>query len=90
MFQSGFRTYHSTETALLKVVNDIRINLGINKPSVLVLLVLSAAFDTVDHQILLTRLRDFIGLSGAVFFNWFVSYLSERKFCVSVDGHLSK
>ncbi|KAF7660302.1 hypothetical protein LDENG_00284920 [Lucifuga dentata] len=89
MFQSGFRTHHSTEMALLKVVNDIRINLDINKSSVLVLLDLNAVFDRVDHHILLTRLKDFIGLYGVVF-NWFASYLSERKFCVSVDGHLSK
>lgn len=89
MFQSGFRTHHSTETALLKVVNDIRINLDNNKPSVLVLLDLSAAFDTVDHQILSHRLGEHVGLSGIVF-NWFASYLCRRKCFVSIDDHYSK
>ena len=89
MFQSGFRRHHSTETALLKVVNDIRTNLDSKKPSVLVLLDLSAAFDTVDHQILLDRLSEHVGLSGIVF-QWFTSYLCRRNFFVCMDGQSSK
>ena len=56
--QSGFRTNHSTETALLKILNDIRCNLDNHKLTVLVLLDLTAAFDTVDHHILSNRLRN--------------------------------
>ena len=74
--QSGFRKYHSTETALLKILNNIRWDLDNKKLTVLVLLDLSAAFDTVDHHILLNRLRHLVGLSGTVL-NWFCSYLTD-------------
>ena len=87
-FQSGFRVNHSTETALLKILNDLRLNYDSQKVTVLVLLDLSAAFDTVDHTILLTGLKH-IGLSGAVH-KWFTSYLTDRTFMVSVDTCSSK
>lgn len=77
-FQSGFGAQHSTETALVKVVNDLRMNTDQKKLSVLVLLDLSAAFDTIDHNILLDRLENWVGLSDTVF-KWFGSYLTGRQ-----------
>uniref|UniRef100_A0A672IAL3 Reverse transcriptase domain-containing protein n=1 Tax=Salarias fasciatus TaxID=181472 RepID=A0A672IAL3_SALFA len=82
--QSGFRVNHSTETALLKILNDIRWNLDNKKLTVMVLLDLSAAFDTVDHHILINRLSHLVGLSGTVL-NWFSSFLTDRCFYVSLD-----
>lgn len=83
-FQSGFRANHSTETALVKVVNDIRIHLDNGNLSVLMLLDLSAAFDTVDHEILISRLENWVGLGGPVL-NLFRTYLLDREFYVSID-----
>ncbi len=53
--------------------------------SVLVLLDLTAAFDTVDHSILINTLETWVGVSGMAF-DWFVSYLSNRTFEVLVAG----
>ena len=72
---------HSTETAVLKVLSDILTALDSGNLTVLMLLDLSAAFDSVDHAALLRRLRVSYGLDGTVI-NWFASYLSGRKQCV--------
>uniref|UniRef100_A0A3B3HCK7 Reverse transcriptase domain-containing protein n=1 Tax=Oryzias latipes TaxID=8090 RepID=A0A3B3HCK7_ORYLA len=80
-FQSGFRRAHSTETALLRVTNDILMQGDAGKCSVLLLLDLTAAFDTVDHYILLDRLKNWVGISGSAL-NWFSSYLTGRSFSV--------
>ena len=83
--QSAYKPGHSIETALLKVQNDILLSLDEKKDVFLVLLDLSAAFDTVNHTILLNRLRDRFGLSDNVLM-WFQSYLSNRSQCVLVNS----
>ena len=64
-FQSAYRTGHSTETALLRVVNDLLAAMDEDKVSVLLLLDLSATFDAIDHQILLSRLETVFGIRFA-------------------------
>lgn len=86
--QSAYRQHHSTETALLKVKNDILMSMEDKHVTLLVLLDLSAAFDTVDHRILLDRLQFDFGISGSAL-NWFESYLSNRTQRISIDGVLS-
>ncbi len=83
-FQSAYRAGHSTETALLKVVNDLLLSIDEGGASLLTLLDLSAAFDTVDHRILLNRLKSRFGISG-VALQWFRSYLTDRRqsICIS-------
>ncbi len=86
--QSGVRSGYSTETALLSVVEDLRLARTASKSSLLILLDLFAAFDTVNHQILLsTLLRK--GISGTAL-QWFDSYLSDRSFKVSWSGEVSE
>ena len=76
--QSAYRAGHSTETALIKVKADI-LNAIDNKEVVyLVLLDLLAAFDTVNHRILLERLKIMFGLTGTVI-NWITSNLLGRS-----------
>ena len=77
-FQSGFRKYHSTETALLKVQDDILMSMDNNEVTLLVLLDLSAAYDSIEHSILLNILQQDFGVDGSAL-NWFDSFLSGRK-----------
>uniref|UniRef100_A0A3B1IP97 Reverse transcriptase domain-containing protein n=1 Tax=Astyanax mexicanus TaxID=7994 RepID=A0A3B1IP97_ASTMX len=88
-FQSGFRPNHSTETALIKVINDIRLNTDSGKMSILLLLDLSAAFDTIDHNILIDRFENRVGISGTVL-KWFSSYLQGRKYFVEMENNVSE
>ena len=87
-FQSAYRQFHSCETAIAKISNDILHNLDCNDASFLILLDLSAAFDTVDHSVLFKRLQDQFHISGTVL-KWFISYLSERSFHVKINCCLS-
>ena len=86
-FQSAYRKCHSTETALLRVVNDLLQASDTGHVSILSLIDLSAAFDTIDHSILINRLHTTFGCSGKVL-DWFTSYLTCRTQSVFV-GHES-
>ena len=83
--QSADRPHHSTETALLKIVNDLLTALHNGKICFLTLLDLSAAFDTIDHNILLHRLEHTFGISDSAL-SWFRSYLSDRTQILTVNG----
>uniref|UniRef100_A0A8C0XVG3 Reverse transcriptase domain-containing protein n=1 Tax=Cyprinus carpio carpio TaxID=630221 RepID=A0A8C0XVG3_CYPCA len=87
-FQSGFRPYHSTETALLRVTNDLLLSSDRGCISLLVLSDLSAAFDTIDHTILLHRQEHFVGINGSAL-AWFKSYLYDRHQFVAVNEEVS-
>ena len=86
--QSVYRPYHSTETALIKIFDDLLLNLDNKKVVLLSLLDLSAAFDTVDHNILLNRLKHMFGITD-VALDWFTSYLSNRSQKVSIASAYS-
>ena len=88
-YQSAYREHYSCETAVLKVSNDILWAMEKQAVTSLVALDLSAAFDTVDHDILLAVLRNKYGINGKAL-KWFNEYLRPCSFKVAVNGTYSK
>jgi len=96
MTQSAYRQYHISKAAVTKVYNDLLMAADKSDVSALCLLDLIAAFDTVDHDLLMLRLERHFGLRGVVLqwfssrhfglrgviLQWFSSYLSDRSFQV--------
>ena len=87
--QSAYCRHHSKETTLLRVKNDLLCFPDQWRCAIIVLLDLSAAFDTIDHVIMVSRLR---GKSGVVDIpvKWFRSYLEDRHQCIQVKGEISR
>jgi len=83
-FQSAYRANHSTETALVHIVNSLLLASDSGQVSLLTLLDLSAAFDTIDHSILLYRLSNTYGIRNTAL-SWFESYLTNRFQSVSIN-----
>lgn len=87
--QSAYTPNHSTETAMVKVTNDILLALDKRQCAYLVLLDLSAAFDTIDHKVFLSRLQEDYGVTGSVK-DWMESYLSDRHQSIDINGTFSE
>jgi len=86
--QSAYRENYSTETALVRLHNDIVTAIDHGEVGALVLLDLSAAFETVDHTILIEVLRERFGVDGDAL-SWMMSYLLNRSQTVSVGSSSS-
>ena len=83
--QSAYRQGHCTETALIKVKDDITRSIDRDEGVLMAMLDLSAAFDTVDHEVLIRRLHDLVGVEG-IALDWFKSYLHERSQKVIINN----
>ena len=86
--QSAYKRKHSTETALLKLNSDILSASDSGQLSILTLLDLSAVFDTIDHAVLLRRLKVTYGIEGNAL-KWFDSYITNRSQTVRICNHVS-
>ena len=89
--QSAYKPLHSTETALLRIHNDILTALNSSKPTgvFLALIDLSAAFDTVDHMIFLEFLEKYLGIKDKVL-NWLKTYMCGRMQQISIEAVVSE
>ena len=86
--QSGYRMAHSCETLLVKMSDDIIDAMDQKKLVAVILLDLSAAFDVIDHCILIKKLKSLYGIDGIVL-QWFESYLKNRSFSVKINKETS-
>ena len=86
--QYGFRSKHSTQHAILDIVNAILQNMDNDKFSCGVFIDLKKAFDTINHEILLAKLENY-GVRGVINY-WFRSYLTDRKQNTEVNNVVSE
>ena len=86
--QSAYKLDHSTKSALLSIKNDGHLTFAKGEATAVVLLDQSAAFDTIDHDMLLDSLSSWFGVGGVVL-HWFKSYLSDRVECIKIGSILS-
>ena len=87
-YQSAYRKKHSTETALTLTLDNVFHASDRSKSTILVALDLSAAFDLVDHKLLISRLKTSFGIDGLVL-QWILSYLTDRSQFVSLGSSTS-
>ena len=87
IFQSTYLPHKSTESALTLITSDLLSGLNNNRVTILVLLDMSSAFDTLDHNFLIHRLSA-IGITG-IALNWFTSYITNRSSSVTINTHSS-
>ena len=88
-FQSAYKAGHSTEIALLCIQNEIYLSLSKGMPMALLLLDLSADFNTINHDTLLTCLSTRFGFTGTVL-RWFTTYLPDRFQSVKIGSVISE
>ena len=87
-FQSAYKCGHSKETALLRVYSDIVTTIGKGNGSFLVLVNLSAAFDTIDHSNLFNILEKYVGITGNAL-QFIKSYFSDRSQSTRIESIMS-
>ena len=88
-YQSAYRSNYSCETSLLKLTNDILLNMENKQETALVMMDLSAAFNTIDHKLLLEILHQRYGINDDAL-KWYDNYLRPRGFKVCVGNSYSK
>ena len=88
-YQSAYRQSYSCEMALVKLMNDVLWNMECSDVTAFIAIDLSAAFDTVDHGILLDVLQYHFGVTGMAR-KWFESYLSPKQFQVNIGKAYSE
>ena len=87
-YQSAYRRHHSTKTSILHTLDNILHSPDSGKSTIVISLDLSAAFDTIDHQILLSRLNTSFRISDTTL-SWLQSYLTNRTSSVRIGRHCS-
>ena len=86
-YQSAYTHHHSTETAILNVFDKILQRLSKYRPHQFLFLDLSAAFDTIDHEIIIQCLIDICLCTMAL--QWLISFIKNRTFSIKIGNSLS-
>ena len=88
MYQSGFRTNHSTDLCIAQLIDFVATGMDKEMHTGMILVDFQKSFDTLDHGVLLRKMKYF-GFRASVI-RWFESYLSTRKFLVCIDNVFSE